>query len=323
MPRTIQCTNCGVVLNLPEQAAGKRLKCPKCGTKFFAGSGDANTQSTVGRLPSASPDSSRLITGKQYDNDLPLPTAASEPRETFDLPLLTESAPSGPAKTSDRTAGDAPTLFEEWKSAPRRPTGAEARAKPRRCPTCGGVVPVGMSLCQSCGLDLDTGTRVALDDDLTPPPPPRPSGMPLNIMLVGGIGFLGSLVLTCYSVFQWLNHAEGWVYFVPVCLFAVYASVQFLRRKSVKMLLAALTLGVVVNVFGMIVVPIMQANADLKIEQRKTGSDDPNGSDIIIHSIPELINFERVYTGIGLLLLYALVSVYLISPSVSRYFQRR
>ncbi len=147
--------------------------------------------------------------------------------------------------------------------------------------------------------------------------------MPLNLMLVGGSCFLGSLVLTCYSVVRWLNHAEGWVYAVPVGLFAVSASVQFLRGKSLKMLLAALTLGVVVNVFGMIVVPIMHANADLKIEQRNAGFDDPNGSDIIIHSISELINFDRVYTGIGLLLLYALVSVYLISPSVSRYFPRR
>ena len=31
MPRTTQCDHCGVILNLPDSAAGKRLKCPKCG----------------------------------------------------------------------------------------------------------------------------------------------------------------------------------------------------------------------------------------------------------------------------------------------------
>ena len=37
MPRTTQCNQCGIILNLPENAGGKRLKCPKCGTKFVVG----------------------------------------------------------------------------------------------------------------------------------------------------------------------------------------------------------------------------------------------------------------------------------------------
>src|SRR4051795_2010122 len=39
MPRTIQCNHCGVVLNVPDGAEGRRLKCPKCGVKFAIGSG--------------------------------------------------------------------------------------------------------------------------------------------------------------------------------------------------------------------------------------------------------------------------------------------
>ena len=35
MPHTTQCTQCGIRLNVPEGAAGRRLKCPKCGTRFF------------------------------------------------------------------------------------------------------------------------------------------------------------------------------------------------------------------------------------------------------------------------------------------------
>src|SRR2546429_591121 len=75
------------------------------------------------------------------------------------------------SNAGSRPVGDALALFQDSpKAAPRRLGAAEARAQARRCPTCGGVVPAGMSLCQTCGLDLETKTRVSLDDDLAPPP---------------------------------------------------------------------------------------------------------------------------------------------------------
>ena len=56
MRRTIQCPQCGVVLNLPEDAEGKRLKCPKCANKFAANEADAKNSSAV-RSHDASHDS--------------------------------------------------------------------------------------------------------------------------------------------------------------------------------------------------------------------------------------------------------------------------
>ena len=41
MTRTIQCPHCGVVLNVPESAAGRKLRCPKCSTKFATPSASA------------------------------------------------------------------------------------------------------------------------------------------------------------------------------------------------------------------------------------------------------------------------------------------
>ena len=77
----------------------------------------------------------------------------------------------------------------------RRQSAAEARARARRCPTCGGVVPAGMSLCNTCGLNLETGQRVDLDEDLAPAPVIRTAGTPMGVSIIGGLGFLGSIIL--------------------------------------------------------------------------------------------------------------------------------
>src|SRR5262249_44903377 len=149
-----------------------------------------------------------------------------------------------------RQVSDALALFNDRPTAPRRKTGAEARAQARRCPTCGGVVPQGMSLCQTCGLDLETGTRIAFDDDLSPPPAPQGPSIPLPVAIVGGVCAALSAVLTIAALVRWQQGAPGMLYFVPVAGFGVYAAVQFLRLKSVKMLLAALTLGAVLDLIA-------------------------------------------------------------------------
>src|SRR4051812_38484747 len=42
MARTIHCLHCGVSLTLPDQAEGRRVRCPKCGGRFqVAGLRDA------------------------------------------------------------------------------------------------------------------------------------------------------------------------------------------------------------------------------------------------------------------------------------------
>ncbi|MDR3633301.1 MAG: hypothetical protein P4L84_05645 [Isosphaeraceae bacterium] len=323
MPRTTKCTSCGTVLNIPAEAAGKRLKCPKCGTKFHADVASSGTISTHDATP-ADPSSQEIRRGH---GDLDLPTSSGDLRETFDLPLLGElAAETRPAKaTPARPANDALALFEDGPPKPtsRRPAGAEARSKARRCPTCGGHIPVGMSICQTCGLDLETGMRVGLDDDLAPPPPVASSSLPLHVMLVGGICALGGGLLAAYSAYQSIEGQPGWRYFIPVCLFAVFAAVQFLRGKSPKMLLAALTLGAVLNVVGLIVMPIVYANMETKVMHRVPAPDDPDAVDEVIQPVAERLDTDRITTGILLLVAYALVSVYLISPSASRPSNRR
>ena len=104
MPRTIQCPQCGVVLNVPEAAAGRRLKCPKCATKFAADGGpppprpSSSTMGTHGMASSVTLPASRL-------SDIDLPNAPGSLREQFDLPLLGEdergSGPKVPAAEAD------------------------------------------------------------------------------------------------------------------------------------------------------------------------------------------------------------------------------
>ena len=319
MPRTTQCTHCGVVLNLPDNAIGKRLKCPKCGTKFQAGDGQDNSATLLLGMPMGGPDSSQDIPRTRANDGLPV--ASGDLRETFDLPMLTEAAVGGPSSKSG--TGDALLLFEEKKTPARRPTGAEARSKARRCPTCGGVVPVGMSICPTCGLDLETGVTVGLVDDLAPPPPPRPSGPPLTVGIIGGICLLGSSLATLISITNWMRIEDGgWHWFIPLGLFGIFAAVQFLRGKSAKLLLIALTLGAFINVAALIVRPVI--NAQLKAEAIPvTGPDnDPNSAGEEIKPLAERLDTRELTIGIGVLLAYAALAAFLCSPPVHRYMRR-
>src|SRR4051812_27190881 len=65
MSRSIQCTHRGVVLNLPAQAEGRRLKCPKCGAKFVAGEVAPGPGSTAPDASGQNADSTLVLT-KQY-----------------------------------------------------------------------------------------------------------------------------------------------------------------------------------------------------------------------------------------------------------------
>jgi hypothetical protein len=296
-----------VVLNVPDYAVGKRLKCPKCGTKFQAGDSPGSRSSIVPGLPMASPDSSQVI--PQGRSEEGLPVTAGNLRDTFDLPLLREAAPS--PSVSSPPAADALTWFDDRRPAPRRPSAAEARAKARRCPTCGGVVAAGRSLCLTCGLDLETGRRVHLNDDPAPPPPSDP---PLAILILGGLGLLGSTVAT-----GWLGwHQKGWQWLVPLGLFAIFASVQFLRGKSAKLLLVALSLSAAIDLVALVAWPIYSANRETIVIQTTT-PDDPNSAGLIIQPITERLDTQSISLGIGGLLGYAGLAAYLCSPSVQRF----
>jgi hypothetical protein len=266
-----------------------------------------------------------------------LPTVSGDVRDTFDAPMRGEAevaARTGsgarvgePARsatattTASKPIGDARALFEDNpKARERRLSPAEARKQARRCPTCSSVVPVGMSICSRCGLDLESGTRVSLEDDLAPPRPPRPT-LPLPIGIIGGVCLMGSVILTITTLSLWLRGYDGFHYFVPVCAFGIFAAVQFLRLKSTKLLLMALTFGLAIDVIALIAMPIYRANSDTGPVQRTGPVNDPDQADVIIPSVVDKLDSQSLAVGIGLIVVYAGVSVYLISPQARRHFR--
>ena len=52
----------------------------------------------------------------------------------------------------------------------------------------------------------------------------------------------------------------AWLCLASVAIFGIYASIQFIRGKSAKLLILALTLGVVVDVMTLIALPIVRTN---------------------------------------------------------------
>jgi predicted nucleic acid-binding Zn-ribbon protein len=326
MPRTTQCTQCGIVLNVPDQAIGKRLKCPKCGTKFATSPDAEGSPGSTYVLPSTKPPSSQEEISARRSSSETLPTAAGDLRDTFDLSSMTEvagapgsrmvtTAVAGPKQTADALA-----LFNDPPKEKRRLKPAEERSKVRRCPTCGGVVPAGMSICSKCGLDLESGTRVSLDDEFAPPPAPPQPMWPLPVAIIGGICFLASLIFTVATLSLWMRGVDGFLYFIPLCLFAVFASVQFLRRKSLKLLVIALTFGLAIDIVAMIAMPIVDANLQTKAIARDH-TDDLDQADIAIPSVVDRLDTQKLSLGITLIIVYAGVTIYLISPPVRRYFR--
>ena len=212
MPRTILCQKCGVVLNLPAAvSAGKRMKCPKCGHKFAISEKDASSESTMAGVADADLVSTRNL-GKRppsHDN-LPVPAGDKDLRDLFDLPLGTAASIEKSAVSSQKpVVSDAEALFQEPTVRKKKSTGAEARAQARRCVSCGGFVPMGMSICTACGVDQDTGMRVGLDDDLVPPPPRAATGPPLHIAITGFLCGLTSLLLLVLSLIQSVRGQAG------------------------------------------------------------------------------------------------------------------
>lgn len=338
MSRSIHCLHCGVSLTLPPEAEGRRVKCPKCGGRFQVGGlGDAPKPAAPGAQVPDHPDSTFELPRKSSSGDLPvvpdrpssgdlpfLPVAEGDLRETFELPMMTEGSVAAPSKSpaAGRSTADATALFDDKPVAPRRKTGAEARATARRCPTCGGVVPVGMSVCKTCGLDLESGTRVDLMDDLSPPPAPRNTSLPIAMTIVGGLSLAASVMMGAFASFRWLNGTAGAQYFIPVAAFGIYAAVQFLRARSIKLLLVALTLGAVIDLVALIALPIANAQAETQVVQRTTATDDPDAADELIRPLAERLDTNQITTGIALLVLYALVCVYLLSPQVQKQFRK-
>jgi len=365
MTHTVQCPKCGVVLNVPDSAAGRKLKCPKCATKFAApalnpgdsaiansspdstmfptrkgqlSSGEVDLPPRAGssgsvELPATKPRKSKPLSDFDLPSlpskksgghgDIDLPTSSGSIRDTFDLPLLGEDlpVPKGPSRAAAPT--DALALFQDEPKSNRKPTGAEARAKARRCPSCGGVVGVGMSLCNTCGLDLDTGQRIApldvFDDDM--PEAPRAEVPTLGMLFVGTISVLINVLLAVVSLVASTTMGSGMLFLLVVWAFGIYASIQFLRRKSIRPLFLALGLIAAIGTVYLIALPIIGANMGTEAPPAVINNADPDAP--LVPNLATQLDMKRIAWGIFLLLGYAALSVYMNSPSIKREFARK
>src|SRR5262249_6448197 len=102
MPQTTQCENCGIILNLPTGIKpGKRLKCPRCGTRFVISESDASSASTApGMADAAAATMPEIPRRAVAPDELPPSLGEGDLREAFDLPLV-----SGSARDMERGAG--------------------------------------------------------------------------------------------------------------------------------------------------------------------------------------------------------------------------
>jgi len=350
------CQNCGVVLNLPDRVmSGKRMKCPKCAYRFVITEKDANSASGVGGVADAASLTSKdfgrrppshdelpvSIVGQDLrrrppsHDELPVPVGDHDLRDMFDLPMGTaEEIERSAVSGSKPVLTDAEALFRDEPARKRKAKGAEARSQARRCSQCGGLVPQGMSICATCGTDQDTGMRVGLDDDLVQAPPPAPKGPPLHIAIVGLLCGLTGIVLLLLSLIQSARGEAGptqygWLCLALVSGFGIYGAVQFYTGKSIKMLILALTLGVFVNFFSLIVLPIVHANFETndrvitQVDEKDDSSDLLVGEQIKIKPIAERIDQQQITLGLIVIGIYVILCIYLLSPPVKRYFSRQ
>lgn len=317
MSMTTQCPACQLVLTVPDAAGGRRLKCPKCGGRFYVGQGGAARPAS--QAPGVGPSSVTIPASSHGHRDLP--TAAGDLRETFDLPLLMDE--DTPVRPAARSAGVADALFRDEDMPARRRTLADARSESRRCPECGGFVPAGMSLCSRCGLDLDTGQQIELEEELDEAPvePVYESGPPFGIVFIGSVAMIASLVLAVFCFLQ-LGESLGGLALGVVCLFGIVASVQFLRGKSFKLLLVALGLAGAIDVVALIALPVFQA--DESIPAAEVQEDVlPDGEEIAdIPPIMQRLNTRKIGWGVALLLVDVALLIYLSTPGIRRHFHR-
>jgi hypothetical protein len=248
-------------------------------------------------------------------------------RESFDPHLLLEddrpkvslpspAKPSQPARPVLPEHAEVAELFADSDSQPRPRQAAESRQKPRVCPDCGGMIPVGMSLCQVCGYDYDSGGKVDLVDivdevpELLPPPGPPFMLLMLGVMtlMCAAAGFVISLIAL---------DGVGRISVAALCLYGVFAAVQFLRGRSVHHLLTAVILGAVVDILGLIILPIFSEvmNATPVYEIRD-GEEVP-----VFRPLADRIDFNKVTWGIIILIVASFVIFALLNSNIKAYFQ--
>lgn len=268
---------------------------------------ESKASSSAPGAAEARPASTAVLPPVRGHGDLDLAVSLGDLRETFDLPMLEpEGAPQGSAGASQ--AADAKALFQDDAPVRRRPTDAEARARSRRC-SCGSVVPVGMSLCNHCGMNLETGQRVNMEEilDDASPPATRSAEPPVGSILIGTMALLSSLLLAGMA-FVTLEGISRWS-LTAVCLFGVYASVLLLQGKSARPLLAALMLGGAIDIMILIGLPVYEGMTKLETPGAILKAE--GGDEASILPYDQRVDTRRITWGIVILLVDGAAFVYL------------
>lgn len=346
MTRTIYCPSCKVELTIPEEAGSRRLRCPKCATRFYPDgppAGKSPSPASSFLATKAEPPSSPKAKADRSPSTKPKPKSQTPPRavvappaadlrDLLDIPLVDDDPlrPSRPAGVAD-----AASLFRDDPPADRRKKAvAEAKREARRCPSCGSVVLSGMSLCERCGLDLDTGQRYDVFEESldVAPPPMEIAGPPAMVLVIGVVALVAGLVLTVLSVF--VLNGVGRLLLTPVCMFGAFAGLQFLRGKALKLMIVSLMLGGGVDLVALVILPIVVADEEA-VTGPEVGPDvvdkpalapkpDPGNPDgVRVKPLTERIDGTKVGVGVGIFLMDAAMLIAISTPGVRSYFEKR
>ena len=140
--------------------------------------------SPVQRRRRETPNSTLLLSSRSSLGDLPVmpTTGGGDLRESFDLPMMTESAPARPPRRPSAGRGRRRGGRRPGPLRGRRPRPAARRPAPRRGRRPAAARPAAASSRSGCrsarhaGSTWRSGARVDLTDDLSPPPPPPAAG---------------------------------------------------------------------------------------------------------------------------------------------------
>ena len=336
--RTVSCPKCQVELTIPDDAGSRRLRCPKCAERFYPSGRPA---SSTGAASSRGAESSLLLESidqsKAVKRVTVPPSSGQHPatrasggdlRDFLDIPLADDGPVARPSGRS-AAAADASALFRDDLGPPKsRPMAAENRLHARRCTSCQSVVPAGLSLCDHCGLDQDTGQRYDVEEEYVDdaPMPTAASGPPAMVLMIGLIALVCSALLALMALIQ--LDGIGRLCLFPVSLFGVYAAVEFLRGKHIKLLVVALMLGGAVDILAFIVLPAIVSQVGERLDAPLAQDDapppprsaDPEAETPVASS---QVDIERLTIGIVVLFIDAAMLLSMTAPSVRHHFERK
>jgi DNA-directed RNA polymerase subunit RPC12/RpoP len=149
MSISLSCSSCHRKLTAPDKAAGKKVKCPQCGSPIVipsrARSAASPHSKNVGSKPSVlnSADAEDAAAGLLLEGGSPSARLPSPP----DLEETENAARNGPDRKESTS--------EPAQAAPV----ATARPETKRCPSCSTPLPPNAVFCATCGVDVNTGAK--------------------------------------------------------------------------------------------------------------------------------------------------------------------